>query len=220
MNAINILKQDHRRVRGLFRRFTHAGERAEAQRQHLADQLFNELEVHTTVEQEIFYPAVGDTPDRTGRDLVLEASAAHDLVHTLIGDLQALAPAADEYTAKFSLLEKTIKQHIQEEERVMFPHAERTLTDVRLRDLGRQMADRKQALTAPSLIGESLRRAKAFIGEAVAAVAAPRHTPRRRSRSHKLTTLVTRKAPGHKAGHSGHGRALANRKAAHPVSAG
>ena len=223
MDAINVLKHDHRTVRGLFRKFAQSGKRATMAKRRISDQVFNELEIHTAVEGEIFYPAVRDAGNGKGYELVREAFAEHDAVTNLINDLKGLSHNDDEYDAKFTVLEENVKHHIEEEERHLFPYAERTLDETRLKDLGRQMADRKHALTAPSLLGESIRRAKAFVREAVAAVSGAGHEPNhpRQTRSHKRLKPTTPRTDGQqrKGEHAARGKAVAARKPAHAARA-
>src|SRR5215203_4189783 len=58
MDPIKLLKDDHKKVKALFREFEAAGDRAHQKKQKIAEQVFTELEVHTTIEEEIFYPAL------------------------------------------------------------------------------------------------------------------------------------------------------------------
>jgi len=223
MDAITVLKQDHRTVRGLFRKFEQAGKRATTEKQRIADQLFNELEIHATLEQEVFYPAVRDAAGGKGRDLVLEALAEHDAVTNLISELKKYTSDDDEYDAKFTVLEENVTHHMDEEEGRMFPYAQKTLDETQLKDLGRQMADRTHELAAPSLIGESILRAKTFMGEAVAAITGPsQETPHRsRTRARKRTPPTTARTVHHRAkgGPAAHGKAVAVQKLARTARA-
>ena len=147
MNAIAMLKSDHKKVKGLFRDFEAAGDRAYKKKQQIAEQVFMELEVHTKLEEEIFYPAVQAKADKEGKELVREANEEHHVVDVLIGELKALDAQDEQYDAKFKVLTENVEHHIEEEEGEMLPDAEKTLGPD-LERLGRAMEQRKQELLA------------------------------------------------------------------------
>lgn len=136
-----------------------------------------------------------------------QAIEEHSLAKNVIAELKALAPEAEEYDAKFKVLTDSVQHHIAEEEGEMFPYVERTVDETELQDLGRRMADRKQALMGPSLIGETLHQAKNFVAQAFDAITGngPAKKPaRRRSKkhvpSHQLQARVTPKRRTRKVG--------------------
>jgi hemerythrin-like domain-containing protein len=147
VNAIKMLKDDHRKVKQLFREFEAAGDRAYKTKQRIAEQVFHELEVHSKLEEEIFYPAVQAKADQEGKELVLEGIEEHHVVDVLIGELRRLEPQAEEYDAKFKVLTENVEHHIEEEEGEMLPDAEQTLGD-EVERLGEQMERRRQELLA------------------------------------------------------------------------
>jgi Hemerythrin HHE cation binding domain len=108
MDAIQLLKADHKAVKALFRQFEEAGERAYQTKQRLAEQAMQELEVHAAIEEEIFYPALDARADRDGKKLVDEAVEEHHVVKVLIGELKRLAPEDDQFTAKFTVLTENV----------------------------------------------------------------------------------------------------------------
>jgi hemerythrin-like domain-containing protein len=158
MNAIDLLKADHARVRALFRQYDAAGEQHQTQ-QELAEQLFTELEVHATLEEELFYPAVrrqlsSDTmedvdgdEDEDEEDLVAEAMQEHQEVKTLITTLRALDPSDEQFQVKFLELREGVEEHVGMEEDELMPDATAALGD-RLEQLGRQLEERKERLMA------------------------------------------------------------------------
>src|SRR5581483_8243711 len=101
MDAIELLKADHKKVKGLFREFEQAGERAHKTKQRIAEQVFQELEVHSRIEEEIFYPAVKERRVAEGDELVAESIEEHHVVDVLIKELKALDPEHEQYEAKF-----------------------------------------------------------------------------------------------------------------------
>jgi hemerythrin-like domain-containing protein len=146
-DAVEMLKHDHAQVKDLFRQYEAAGDRAYQKKQRIAEEVFTELEVHTTLEEELFYPAMKRKTDQNGKDLVAEAMEEHHVVTTLMEELKGLDPKDERYDAKFKVLMDNVEHHIEEEEGEMFPEAEEVLGD-RLERLGTQMQERKQQLTA------------------------------------------------------------------------
>lgn len=142
-DAIALLKADHRKVEDLFEQFESA---RSGSKQRLAEQICNELKIHTQIEEEIFYPALkGKIEDET----YTEAYVEHDGAKVLINDIMAGSPDDAFYDAKVKVLSEEIKHHVQEEEarsEGMFAQAREAGVDlVALRD---QMLARKQELTA------------------------------------------------------------------------
>ena len=148
MQAIDMLKADHAKVQELFRQFEAAGTDASQERQHLAEQIFTEIEVHSTLEEEIFYPAVQAKAEEDMQDLVADSLEDHHVVKTLIAELRALDPSHDQYVIKFEELWESVEEHVGEEEDEMFPEAAEALGD-ELTRLGTQMEERKEELVAP-----------------------------------------------------------------------
>ena len=146
-NAIDLLKADHARVKELFHQYEAAGNRAYHKKKGIAEEVCTELEVHTTLEEEFFYPAMKRNTDQDGKDLVAEAIEEHHVVATLMEELKGLDPKDERYDAKFKVLMENVEHHIEEEEGEMFPEAEEVLGE-KLESLGTQMQERKQELMA------------------------------------------------------------------------
>lgn len=146
MDAVKLLKQDHAQVKALFQEYEEASERAHKKRQTIAQQAFQELAVHTTIEQEIFYPAVA-AKGKELRELVDEGVQEHHVVDVLMQEMRRLAPDNPEYDAKFKVLMESAQHHIEEEEQELFPQAQERLRG-ELDQLGTQMEERKQQLMA------------------------------------------------------------------------
>lgn len=144
MNAVTLLKKDHTRVKELFREYESAGERAHKKKQQIAQQVFTELEIHTKLEEEIFYPAAQAKKDLT--DTVTEGLEEHHVVDVLIAELKQMDPADDHYDAKFKVLTENVEHHIQEEEKELLPQAQKDLGREEIDRLGDAMAARKQQL--------------------------------------------------------------------------
>lgn len=147
MNAIDLLKADHKKVKGLFREYEAAGDRAHQKKRSIAEQVFQELEVHTRLEEEIFYPAVRQQGDKEDKELVAESLEEHHVVDVLIEELKALDPENERYDAKFKVLTESVEHHIEEEEGEMLPDAKEQLGDS-IEQLGARMEQRKRQLMA------------------------------------------------------------------------
>jgi hemerythrin superfamily protein len=143
-DAIALLKADHRTVEALFEQFEKA--RDATRKKEIAHKICLELKIHTTIEEEIFYPAFrGKIEDGT----LDEAYVEHDGAKLLINDIEASGPEADYFDAKVKVLSEEIKHHVHEEEargEGMFAQCRRADVDlVALRD---RMLARKQELKA------------------------------------------------------------------------
>jgi hemerythrin-like domain-containing protein len=147
MDAIEMLKADHEKVKGLFRQYEAAGDRAYQKKRSVAEEVFTEITVHSTLEEELFYPAVKAETDKQGQELVAESVEEHHVVAMLIEELKALDPKDERYDAKFTVLMENIEHHIEEEEDELFPEAEDVLGD-EIEELGAQMKERKDQLMA------------------------------------------------------------------------
>jgi len=145
MDAIKLLKEDHKKVKSLFREFEQAGDRAYQTKRRIAEQAFTELEVHSTIEEEFFYPAVREKADRDGMEIVAEGIEEHHVVKTLIEELKQLEPQDERFDAKFKVLTENVEHHIEEEESEMLPDAKETLGDD-IERLGDAMLRRKEEL--------------------------------------------------------------------------
>lgn len=145
MDAIKLLKDDHKKVKDLFRQFEKA--RSDSRKKAIAEEVFHELEVHSTIEEEIFYPAVKEKADQEGKEIVAESVEEHHVVDVLINELKAIPEVNEQYEAKFTVLTENVEHHIEEEEKEMFPEAKKLLgNDVKA--LGEKMQARKDELMA------------------------------------------------------------------------
>jgi hemerythrin superfamily protein len=145
MNAIALLKADHEHVKSLFRTYETAAEGTSQDKQVIAEQIFSALEVHSRIEEEIFYPAVRAKADQEGQDRVAESLEDHQAVEALIEILRTLDPRDEEFAARFEELVDTVEAHIADEEEELFPEAEERLSDA-LERLGMRMQERKKAV--------------------------------------------------------------------------
>ena len=141
-DAIALLKADHRQVEEWFEQFEKA--KTDERKLDLATKICNALEVHTTIEEEIFYPAfIQATEDK---DLHHEAMVEHAGAKKLIAEIEASEPDDDYYEAKVKVLSEMIKHHVKEEEQPGGMFAEARKSNMDLDALGQQMAERKAEL--------------------------------------------------------------------------
>ena len=134
MDAFSLLKADHQKVAGLFKQL----ESASGQRKlRVFEQIKTELELHTQIEEKIFYPAL-EEPEET-HDLTLEAYEEHNVVKKLLQELGRARTANEEWEAKAKVLQENVEHHVEEEENELFPKAEAALGDEEIERLGERL---------------------------------------------------------------------------------
>ncbi len=147
VNALELLKKDHREVEQLFKSFEEADSRS---RQGIADEAIKALEVHTKIEESLVYPAIREA---TGEeDMMDEAVEEHHVVTLLIKELHKMKASAEGYKAKFKVLSELVKHHVQEEEQEMFPQAEQT--DIDWGEIGQEAMSIKERMMSKSSRGQ------------------------------------------------------------------
>jgi hypothetical protein len=142
LDAVSLLKADHRKVEDLFAQFEAAKDNKKKAR--LAEEICTELTVHTLIEEEIFYPAC---TGKIEEDTVDEAYVEHDGAKVLIAELRAGSVDEDDFfDAKVTVLSEMIKHHVKEEEQPggMFAQAKKANLD--LKALGEALSGRKTDL--------------------------------------------------------------------------
>lgn len=145
MNAIQLLTEDHHKVTELFDEYEAMDDMN--RKKEIAKKVFMELEIHSKIEEEIFYPAVRSKTDEEGKSLISESLEEHRKVKNLIEELRGLNPKNDEFEDKFSELMDNVEHHVDEEESEVFPKAEEYLHN-ELDRLGSEIEDRKEQLMA------------------------------------------------------------------------
>jgi hemerythrin superfamily protein len=144
INAISLLKTDHRKVKNLFARYESAGHFST--KHLLAEQVFTELDLHTRLEENVFYPAYEAMTGKNGTQLVADSRLEHEHVRELMIELQGIDLDEATFEEKFHELMGIVREHVAEEENEMFPEAEQILAD-QLEDLMDHMVQLKQHLT-------------------------------------------------------------------------
>ena len=145
IDAIALLKQQHREVKEMFDRFENMTDRAKVSKKKLADEICNALIMHTTIEEEIFYPATREASEET-EDMIDEAVVEHASAKDLIAQIMEMDPGDDLYDAKVKVLGELIEHHVEEEEKEMFPKTRKLKLD--LKALGQEMKARQMEIEA------------------------------------------------------------------------
>jgi hemerythrin-like domain-containing protein len=143
-DAIALLKDDHAKVKKSFKEFEKMDHEDTATMKELVTVVCNDLKIHTTLEEEIFYPAVREAIE--DEDLMNEAKVEHQSAKELISQLEAMKPEDPLYAATFTVLGEYVQHHIEEEESEMFPQVRKAEMD--LEALGEKMMARKESLMA------------------------------------------------------------------------
>jgi iron-sulfur cluster repair protein YtfE (RIC family) len=149
MDALELLTADHNRVRGLFTRFQAAEGSNHGEAARLAKTIFEELEVHTRIEEEIFYPTVSACNDDL-HEIVAEGMEEHHVVDELMTEIKALQPTDDAWAAKLKVLIENVEHHAEEEEQEMFPLVRRALDNDARVELGQRLEAKKAEMGAPT----------------------------------------------------------------------
>jgi len=149
VDAITLLKDDHKTVEGLFKRFEQAGDRAYKAKRKLVDRMIHELAVDASIEEQLFYPAAREHVE-SAEDVVLESLEEHHIVKWTLSELEKMDPQDERFDAKVTVLMESVRHHVKEEEKDMFPKIRKAMEASDLKDLGAQMeAAKKTAPTRP-----------------------------------------------------------------------
>ena len=141
MDAVSVLKQDHDTVKGLFEQFERASDTS--RKQAILEQIFTELEIHTAIEEQVFYPsACREAPEV--EEIVREGVEEHHVVDALMGEIRAMSPTDDQWEPKAVVLIENVRHHIEEEEGELFPKLREQLDGQRLAELGRELERAKE----------------------------------------------------------------------------
>lgn len=150
-DAIQMLISDHRKVEQLFQQYRQADGQGH-QKTTVARQLLSELEAHSKIEEEIFYPAVRARADQQLQQAVSEGYEEHATVDNLVMELKAMDPSDSRFDAKMQELMRDVQHHVQEEETELLPDARQKLGD-QVTQLAPQMMERKQQILSQSGMG-------------------------------------------------------------------
>jgi len=147
-SAIEMLKQDHKRVQKLLKDLEKVARDDDEGIRELVETACLELQIHSMLEEEIFYPAVrARAENQEQEDLLNEAEVEHEMADELIAKLHAVEPDDPMYCAYFTVLGEYVKHHVKEEEQGLFPKVE-AMKGLDLNQLGEDMMLRREELFA------------------------------------------------------------------------
>lgn len=151
-NALELLINDHREVRRLFKEYEKIHHKAAAEdKQELADEICNEFLMHADIEEQIFYPAVREAI--RDDELIDEAEVEHQSARDLVEQIRAMSPDDELYDAKVQVLGEQIEHHVHEEETEMFPKVKKAKLD--LDAMGQEMMQAKEAARSGFIAAKS-----------------------------------------------------------------
>jgi hemerythrin superfamily protein len=141
MDALELLKKDHQKVKELFKQAEANGEDEQKQKR-LFQQIKTELETHTQIEETIFYPAVAKHEEL--KDMVLESLEEHKQVKTLLREMDNLSSSSEKFEPKLKVLMENVEHHAEEEEEGnMFPKIRKLFSRSDLESLGKELESAK-----------------------------------------------------------------------------
>ena len=147
MNAIDLLKADHEKVKSILSQLSESTDRAVKKRTELLEKLELEVSIHTQLEEEILYPAYKAAGGKAEAEMYYEAKEEHRTVDSLVlPDLKGSDPTSPEFAGRVKVIKELLEHHIEEEETDMFPHAKKILGKAKLDELGDQMLTLKASL--------------------------------------------------------------------------
>jgi iron-sulfur cluster repair protein YtfE (RIC family) len=142
MDAFELLKKDHEKVSGIFEKLEPTTERGVKTREELFAQLKQELEIHSKIEEQILYPVLKEAEET--HDITLEAFEEHNVVKTLLTELDELSKDDETWEAKLTVLKENVEHHVEEEEGEMFKKARKVLSSEQIEALGTRLEAAKK----------------------------------------------------------------------------
>ncbi len=146
MDAVKLLEEDHTKVKKMLSDLDSTTERGVKTREELFTKVKQELTVHESIEEEIFYPALKEHPK--AKDLVLEAYEEHHVVDMVMAEISEVPFNDETWGAKLTVMKENVEHHIEEEEDEMFKQARQVFSTEELEELGDRMQARKEELLA------------------------------------------------------------------------
>jgi hemerythrin superfamily protein len=150
LDAIALLKQDHRTVEALFKQFEALTDRAQKSKGKICEKVIRELAIHAAIEETLFYPAVREAAkekesraNEAADELVLESLEEHHIVKWTLSELEKMSAEDERFDAKVQVLMRLVRHHVEEEEQDLFPKVQKLLKG-QLDELGEKMAKAKK----------------------------------------------------------------------------
>ncbi|MEU9182082.1 hemerythrin domain-containing protein [Streptomyces sp. NPDC048550] len=143
MDAIVLLREDHKTVEKLFKRFEKTGDDDLAERRAIVDEVIEELTVHAWIEEQVFYPAAREAAPET-TDHILESIEEHHAVVWMLSELKDMDASDERFKAKMTVLAENVRHHVEEEEQDWFPDVRKAMGRKRLTELGDRLEGEKK----------------------------------------------------------------------------
>jgi hemerythrin superfamily protein len=143
MNALKMLKQQHRAVEKLFKELEAA--KSAGPKRKTFNEIADALAVHATIEERHFYPGV---KQRQTEEVLLESVEEHLEIKRAIADLLQMDPDDDRFEAKVKVLQEDVEHHVEEEETELFPKVEKLIDESELEAIGEAMQETQEELTS------------------------------------------------------------------------
>lgn len=145
MDAIALLKADHRAVEKLFKEFEKLVKKggSDREKERVVRSIVKELSTHAAIEEKVFYPGIRKADEELG-DQVLEAFEEHHLVKVLLSELDNMGPSDERYDAKVTVLTEIVRHHVEEEESEMFPELRKAVGRKALSEMGAELEKAKK----------------------------------------------------------------------------
>ena len=136
MDALELLKQDHAKVKELLEEAE--GAKQGKERNAIFEKIKSELETHARIEENVFYPAVEKHEDL--KEMVLESLEEHKQVKTLLREMDNLSKDSEKFEPKLKVLKENVEHHAEEEEEEkMFPKVRKLFSAQELQELGAEL---------------------------------------------------------------------------------
>ena len=145
MDAITLLRNDHKAVKRLFRQFEKAGDAAYITKRRLVDDMIRELAIHAAIEENLFYPTARELVPEV-EDNALESLEEHHIVKWTLSELETMDPQHERFDAKVTVLIESVEHHAKEEEDEFFPKVRKGMGRKALNELGDRMEKAKKAV--------------------------------------------------------------------------
>jgi iron-sulfur cluster repair protein YtfE (RIC family) len=145
LNALELIKSDHERIKKMFAQALDADE--PAARSELLQRIRAELMAHERMEEDIFYPALRSASEKA-KDIVLEGYEEHHVIDLILDEMFEVPEDTEQWHAKLKVLHENLEHHIEEEEEEMFSRAKKAMSRETLEELGQKMQQSKDAATA------------------------------------------------------------------------
>jgi len=141
MDAITMLKRQHREVSELFERFHKA--RTGRQKQDIFEKIADALAIHAAIEEKHFYPSV---KKKATEDILRESVEEHLQMKRVIADLLDLDASDVSFAAKVKVLQDDVEHHVEEEEKDLFPKVKKLFDAKELESIAAAMQDTETEL--------------------------------------------------------------------------